>query len=126
MLKKSRKLAGLLVLAFVASCAGQSTEIPDNPKDTGMESNILLADWTGPYGGVPAFDRMDLEALKPALEVGMRENLEEIDAIANNPKAATLENTILAMERSGRSRGFEPIRENIEISLMAVRRTPQL
>lgn len=63
--------------------------------------NPLLADWSGPYGGVPAFDKMDLEYLKPALETGMARNLEEIDAIANNPEPPTFENTIVALERAG-------------------------
>ena len=67
-----------------------------------LESNVLLAEWTGPYGGIPAFDQMDLTALKPALEAGMALQLEEIDAIAANPEPPTFENTILAMERAGR------------------------
>jgi peptidyl-dipeptidase Dcp len=66
------------------------------------ESNVLLAQWTGPYGGVPAFDRMDLDALKPALEAGMAAHLEETEAIADNTESATFENTIVAMERTGR------------------------
>ena len=69
------------------------------------ESNVLLEEWTGPYGGVPAFDRMDLAALKPALEEGMAMNLAEIDAIANNPEPPTFANTIEAMERAGRDLG---------------------
>jgi peptidyl-dipeptidase Dcp len=67
-----------------------------------VEANVLLADWTGPYGGVPAFDRMDLAALKPALEAGMAMNLREIDAIAGNPESPTFENTLVALERAGR------------------------
>jgi peptidyl-dipeptidase Dcp len=70
--------------------------------DIGAEANPLLEEWTGPYGGVPAFDRMELEALKPALEAGMAENLAEIDAIASNPDPPTFENTLVAMERTGR------------------------
>ncbi len=65
------------------------------------ESNTVLAEWTGPFNGVPAFDKVKLEDLKPALEFGMEENLAEIDAIANNPEPPTFENTIVAMERSG-------------------------
>jgi peptidyl-dipeptidase Dcp len=65
-------------------------------------SNIFMKPWEGPHGGVPAFDRMDLAQLKPALEAGMAMNLAEIDAIANNPEAPTFENTILAMEDAGR------------------------
>ena len=64
--------------------------------------NILLTDWTGPFGGVPAFDRMELDALKPALESGMANQLTEIEAIASNPEPPTFDNTIVALERSGR------------------------
>tara|TARA_R110001583_G_scaffold71180_1_gene200807 strand:- start:14722 stop:16824 length:2103 start_codon:yes stop_codon:yes gene_type:complete len=71
-------------------------------KTTAMESNtILLEEWTGPYGGVPAFDKMELKDLKSALEIGMQKNLEDIDAIANNSEAPTFENTIEAMEKAG-------------------------
>jgi len=65
--------------------------------------NILLTDWTGPFGGVPAFDRMELDALKPALESGMANQLTEIEAIASNPEPPTFDNTIVALERSGRA-----------------------
>ena len=64
--------------------------------------NILLEKWTGPYGGVPAFDKMSLDLLKPAMEEAMANNLKEIEAIANNTEAPTFENTILEMERSAR------------------------
>ena len=65
-------------------------------------ANIFLAEWTGPFEGTPAFDKMDLTQLKPALEAGMAMNLAEVDAIANNPEAPTFENTILALEDAGR------------------------
>ncbi len=68
-------------------------------------SNVFLADWQGDHGGFPAFDKMDLAQLKPALEAGMAMNLAEIDAIANNPEPATFQNTILALEDSGRALG---------------------
>ncbi len=69
------------------------------------KSNIFLTDWTGPYSGVPAFDRIDLAQLKPALEAGIAMNLAEVDAIANNPEPASFDNTILALEDSGRALG---------------------
>jgi peptidyl-dipeptidase Dcp len=79
-----------------------------HPKETTLDStyltdttNVLLQEWTGPYGGVPAFDEMTVEAVKPALEEGMAISLQEIEAIANNPEAPTFKNTIVAMERSG-------------------------
>lgn len=70
-------------------------------KDQEMNDNVLLAEWTGPYEGVPAFDKMNLEDLQPAIEKAMAMHLEEIEAIANNSEAPTFENTIAAMERSG-------------------------
>ena len=68
----------------------------------GASGNVLLEEWTGPHGGVPAFDAMDLEHVKPALEAGMAMHLAELDQIAQNPESPGFENTILAMERAGR------------------------
>lgn len=66
-----------------------------------QETNPLLAEWTGPHGGVPAFDEMRLEDLEPAFEVAIAENLREVEAIASNPEPPTFENTIVALERTG-------------------------
>jgi peptidyl-dipeptidase Dcp len=34
-------------------------------------SNPLLAKWSGPYGGVPPFDKVEVAHFKPALEAAM-------------------------------------------------------
>ncbi|UOQ64707.1 M3 family metallopeptidase [Hymenobacter volaticus] len=65
------------------------------------DSNPLLASWAGPYGGFPAFDKVQVAHFKPALEAAMAENLKEIQAIASNAQAPTFENTIAALERAG-------------------------
>lgn len=67
-----------------------------------VNPNPLLNPWTGPYGGVPAFDKVKVEHFKPALELAMAKNLSEVEAIANNPAPPTFENTIVALEDSGR------------------------
>ncbi|MDG2529826.1 M3 family metallopeptidase [Caulobacter endophyticus] len=67
------------------------------------ETNPLLATWTGPYGGVPAFDKMKIADLKPAVEAAMAKNQAEIDAITANKAAPTFANTIAALEDSGRT-----------------------
>jgi len=85
------------VIAVTVACS--STE---NLKSEMTETNPLLAEWTGPYGGVPAFDKMDLVALLPAMEFGMAANLAEIEVIANNPLPPTFENTIVELEKTGR------------------------
>ena len=65
------------------------------------ENNILLQAFKGPYGGVPAFDKMSLSDLEPAFEKAMAINLKEIEAIANNPAPPTFENVIVALEKAG-------------------------
>nr|WP_234953090.1 M3 family metallopeptidase [Psychroflexus halocasei] len=66
------------------------------------KKNSLLKEWEGPYQGVPAFDEMNLEDLKPAMREAMEKHLEEIDEIANQKEPATFENTIAEMERAGK------------------------
>jgi peptidyl-dipeptidase Dcp len=66
-------------------------------------SNPLLALWSGPFGGTPPFNQVRVADFKPALEAAMAENLAEIDKIARNPAAPTFENTLLALERGGRT-----------------------
>ncbi|GAB4532168.1 MAG: M3 family metallopeptidase [Amphiplicatus sp.] len=100
--------AGIAAIAL-AGCAKDASETEaaattaaDAAEEPAAEAdNILLAEWTGPYGGVPAFDRMDLAALKPALETAMAMHLAEIDAIAENDEPASFANTIEALEASG-------------------------
>ena len=70
---------------------------------TAEQGNVLTQAFSGPYEGVPAFDKMQLDDLKPALELGMEQQLAEIDAIANNPEQPTFDNTILALERAGKT-----------------------
>jgi len=65
--------------------------------------NPLLEKWTGPYHGVPAFERYQAGQFKPALEAGMAEQLAEIARIADDPAPPTFDNTIAALERSGRT-----------------------
>lgn len=66
-------------------------------------TNPLLEAWTGPYGGVPPFDKVKIADFKPAMTAAMAEQLAEIDAIANSKEPPTFENTIAAMERSGQA-----------------------
>ncbi|TPH15020.1 M3 family metallopeptidase [Litorilituus lipolyticus] len=62
---------------------------------------LLLAEWQGPFQGVPAFDKVTIDGIIPAMEHAMAINLAEIDVIANNPAAPTFENTIVEMEKTG-------------------------
>ena len=61
----------------------------------------MLAEWKGPYGGVPAFDQMQVSQVKPAMEAAIAAHLKQLDAIAAQTEPATFENTLVAIERSG-------------------------
>ena len=73
------------------------------PLDSLDLSSSLLSPWTGPHGGAPAFDRVRVEDFEPALMAAMAEQRAEIAAIAHDPEPPSFENTIAALERSGRS-----------------------
>ena len=64
-------------------------------------SNPFAQPSTLPYQA-PPFDRIKDSDYQPAFEEGMRQQIAEMDAIANSPAAPTFENTIAAMEKSGR------------------------
>jgi len=65
-------------------------------------SNPLLAPWSGPHGGVPAWDAGTPERYKDALMASIDARRKEVDAIAGSKQAPTFENTIAAMEDAGR------------------------
>jgi peptidyl-dipeptidase Dcp len=64
--------------------------------------NPLLTESTLPFHA-PRFDVIKDSDYEPAFEQGMAEQKSEIDRIANDPAAPTFDNTIVAMERSGRT-----------------------
>nr|WP_055505149.1 M3 family metallopeptidase [Nonomuraea pusilla] len=69
-----------------------------------MAENPFFAPSSLPYQ-LPPFAEIREEHYLPAFERGMAEQLAEVDAIASNPEPPTFENTIAALERSGRVLG---------------------
>jgi peptidyl-dipeptidase Dcp len=67
------------------------------------EKNPLLAEWTGAYGGYPPFGEVKVEQFEPALNAAMAAQLAAVDKIAADPAPATFDNTLAALERSGRA-----------------------
>jgi peptidyl-dipeptidase Dcp len=66
-----------------------------------IADNPLLTESSRPYH-VPPFDKIKDEHFAPAIEAGMREQLKEVEAVANNSEKPTFDNTIVALERTGR------------------------
>jgi peptidyl-dipeptidase Dcp len=110
----SRKLLSLTILTVLAVAynlnltdgIGVMAIQPTNTQSSSealATANPLLAKWEGPYGGVPPFDRVQVDQFKPAFETGMAESLAEVDRIAKDLASPTFDNTIAALERAGRT-----------------------
>jgi len=67
---------------------------------TGQKKNPFFSDYDTPFG-TPPFEDISLEHYMPAFEQGMRQELEEIQAIAENPAEPTFENTVAALDTTG-------------------------
>jgi peptidyl-dipeptidase Dcp len=109
-------LGAAAVLAGVVAVA--TALLADRSNAPTGASNPLVAPWSGPYGGVPPWDHVRPEHFPGALEAAVAEERAEIEAIAANRAAPTFDNTIVALERSGRLRDrverlFAVARENI-------------
>lgn len=85
-------------LAFLMGACNVSSD-----KKTGAETdgNPFLSEYTTPFG-VPPFDLIKLDDYKPAVVLGMEEQKTEVEAIVNTADAPDFENTIVALDRSGR------------------------
>ena len=79
-------------LLSAAQITAVSAADPDNP---------LLKESALPYH-YPPFDKIKDAHFVPAIEAGMRGQLEEVDVVANNSEKPTFENTVVALERTGR------------------------
>ena len=68
----------------------------------GLDSeNPFFSENQTPFG-VPAFDKIKPEHYLPAFKEGIKQQQEEITGIVSNTATPTFENTILAMENSGK------------------------
>jgi peptidyl-dipeptidase Dcp len=112
---KNMLLAGSAIAAL-SGCATTAANAPAQVADTAapatveqpavpVPNNILLADWTGPYDGVPPWNQVKPELFPEAFQFGIDEQRREYNAIANNAEAPSFANTIEAMEKAGQRLG---------------------
>jgi peptidyl-dipeptidase Dcp len=106
----------LLALSISLTLAGCGNDQTASPAPAADAANSLTATTTADpmasnpfaktstlYLQAPPFDQIKDEHYAPAFDAGMKEQLAEVDAIAANAEAPTFDNTIVAMERSGRT-----------------------
>jgi len=97
-MKKNSFIPTMALLCMVAiSCNNNENKRTESKSPA---SNPLLTASTLPFQTVP-FDKIKDDDFQPAIEEGMKQNLEEIEKIANNPEPPTFENTFVALEKSG-------------------------
>ena len=89
--------AGLAALLSSSVLAGppQAAQAP--------ATNPLIAPWTGPYGGVPPWDKVKPELFPAAFEAALAERRQDYERIANNPARPTFANTFVPMQNDGQT-----------------------
>jgi peptidyl-dipeptidase Dcp len=87
--KRSKSILGIMMVLLAVSCQDKT------------DSNPLLSRFDTPYQ-TPPFDKIKHEHYKPALDSAISMARHEIDAIVNNPAEPTFENTIEALDRTGK------------------------
>ena len=109
MMKKTLLASAIASVLALSACtdnkpaAEQQTPAPAVAAKQGADAtmaNPLLTVSPLQYQA-PQFDLIKVEHYLPAMEAGITENAAEIETIANNTEAATFDNTIVALEKSG-------------------------
>ena len=95
-------LTGALSTTASAQAPTQETAVParNAPAADQAQSNPLFTESPLPLL-YPQFDKLKDDHFAPAFDAGMAQELEQVEAIANNPEPPTFENTIVALEKSG-------------------------
>ncbi|MEC7681015.1 MAG: M3 family metallopeptidase [Planctomycetota bacterium] len=73
----------------------------EKEREVKQDRSILLAPWTGPFGGVPPWNLVRENEFLGAFEDAIAEADREIQDIANADTDPTFQNTILSMESAG-------------------------
>ena len=92
-------IKSLLLSATVLACCAATA--PQATKPAASRANPFDSPSTLPLQA-PRFDQIRDGDYQPALEQGMAIQMKEVRAIADNPAAPTFDNTIAALEKSGR------------------------
>jgi peptidyl-dipeptidase Dcp len=121
----NHSLAALSILMLAASCGTSDTPKQEMPTTAPVRENPFFSESTL-YLGAPDFSKIQNRDFSPAMDEGMVKQLDEVNAIADNKDAATFDNTIIALEKSGQELTrvnkvfFNLIASNTNDSLQAV------
>lgn len=96
------KITLIFFLTFITTIfvnASTNKKVSSNTSLSGDKNPFFTASKL-PFNA-PQFDKIKDEDYKPAIEEGMKQQLAEIEKIANNPAHPTFENTLVTLEKSG-------------------------
>ncbi|RPJ73754.1 MAG: dipeptidyl carboxypeptidase II, partial [Acidobacteria bacterium] len=85
-------------LAFASSPAPATMH--ETQTSAAVRANPLLTPSPLPFGA-PPFDKIQDADFRPAFDAAIKQQLDEVAAIANNPEPPAFDNTLVALERSG-------------------------
>ncbi len=80
------------------NCSNTNNKLKDNMGTN--HKNPFLTKSDLPFQA-PPFDKIEDSDYKPAIEEGMKQQIDEIKKITDNPASPTFENTLVAIEKSG-------------------------
>lgn len=87
-----KAINGVILSSIMLACTDTKQE---------MEETIFFKEYQTPHKTIP-FDKIRLEDYLPSVKEAIKRHDAEIEAIVNNPNPANFENTIVALERSGK------------------------
>ena len=93
-MKKYLFILGLILMSYSAC--------KQNVKSSSLDSSNPFASEYNTPRNLPPFDRIKTEHYKPAFLAGIKDHSAEIELITNNSEAPTFENTVVALDESGR------------------------
>jgi len=91
-------LSLLLLIVIFAGCGSNNKDKKE--KGNILENNPLMKESTLPYGA-PDFTKIKNKDFQPAMAEGRKEQISEIQKIADNKEPATFKNTMIPLEKSG-------------------------
>ena len=109
---KAHILATTAAAALLSACTTTPGGTMDTMADASVDTTVFVPEGTGYFASdstlpfqTPDFSAISEDDYLPAFEQGMAIQKAEIEAIKANPAAPTFENTIVALEKSGRMLG---------------------
>jgi peptidyl-dipeptidase Dcp len=96
------RAAALLMSGVAMTAVAEAKEMKSGQS---ASEPALLQEWTGPYEGVPPWDKVKVAQFPAAFQAAMQASKAEFEAMLAKPEAITFDNTITASELSGEKIG---------------------